>query len=277
MVVPLEGLKDREENIMKTQKAFGGRSARILAVAGCVLAINGVATQAWADDWREVNENVRDQIAMLQPQIGSHTIEIDNNGRGRIALEGYVESEEARRRVQQAAEKAEGVTSVENRLSVSTKEQPPRDSEVAQLQEAFRREVPYGRYNIAVNTHPDKVVLHGTVDSIETKRKIVEVASSVSKRTVQDELAVAPIKTDAEIEGAIRRALTKEYPNLMKGLEVNVKDGVAMVSGTASSHVDVDKVLAAILNIEGVRDINSQVTVRGRKHAPREQESSAAE
>ena len=262
---------------MKTRKVFGGRGSQILVAAGCFLAINGAATQARADDWREVNENVRDQIAMLQPALGAHTIEIDNGGRGRIALEGYVESEEARRRVEQAAEKAEGVTSVENRLKVSQKEEPARDSEVAQLQEAFRREVPHGRYNIAVNTHPEKVVLRGTVDSMETKKKLVEVASSVSKRSVQDELAVAPLKTDAEIQDSILRALNKEYPSLMRSLEVNVKDGIAEVKGSARSHVDVDKVLATILNVEGVRDIESQVTVRRREPTMKQQESETAE
>lgn len=262
---------------METHKVFGRRSTRILIATGCVLAMNGVSAPLRADDWREVNENVRDQIAMLQPSMGTHSVEINNQGRGRIALEGYVESEEARRRVEQAAKKAEGVTSVENRLKVSERDELSRDSEVAQLQEAFRREVPHGRYNIAVNTHPGKVVLHGIVDSMETKRKIVEVASSVSKRSVQDELAVAPQKTDAEIQDSIQRALAKEYPHLMEGLNVSVKDGVAMVEGKARSHVEVDKVLAAVLNIEGVRDIQSRVTVRGGEYTQKHEGAERAE
>lgn len=262
---------------MKTHKVFGVRRSHILIAAWCAIAISVGATETRADDWREVNENVRDQIAMLQPSMGTHTIEINNQGRGRIALEGYVESEEARRRVEQAAQKAEGVTSVENRLKISEREELPRDSEVAQLQEAFRREVPHGRYNIAVNTHPGKVVLHGTVDSMETKRKIVEVASSVSKRSVQDELAVAPQKTDAEIQESIQQALTREYPHLVEALHISVKDGVATVEGNARSRVDVDKALAAVLNIEGVRDIESRVTVQGRDYTQKHERAAEAE
>lgn len=262
---------------MKTQKVFGGRRSQILIATWCALTINCAVTQVQASDWREVNENVRDQIAMLQPSMGAHTIEIDNEGRGRIALEGYVENEEVRRRVEEAARKAEGVTSVENRLKVSEKEELARDSEVAELQEAFRREVPHGRYNIAVNTHPGKVVLRGTVDSMDTKRKLVEVANSISKRSIQDELAVAPPKSDAEIQESIQRALKTEYPRLIEGLDVSVKDGIATVEGTARSHVEVDKVLAAVLNIEGVRDIQSRITVKGGGRAQKRERAAVEE
>lgn len=262
---------------MKGSKVCCNRGARYLVIAGCVVAVHGAVIQTRADDWREVNENVRDQIAMLQPSLGTHNIEIDNRGRGEIALDGYVQSEEMRRRVQEAAEKAEGVSSVENRLKVASSGESPRDPEVAELQEAFRREVPHGRYNVAVNTHPGKVVLRGNVDSRETKEKLLAVASSVSKRKVVDELSVAPPKTDADIEDAIRRALAKEYPQLVKSLEVDVKDGVAVLRGGAASHRDVDKVLAMILNVEGVRDVESQVIVKGRDYTRKHESKEAME
>jgi len=262
---------------MKGPKFHRHIGARYLLAAGCFFIINGGAAQGYAEDWREVNENVRDQIAMLQPSLGSHNIEVDNRGRGDIALEGYVETEEQRRRVQIAAEKAEGVKRVENNLRVAQTGEPPRDSEVARLQDAFRKEVPHGRYNIAVNTHPNKVVLRGTVDSVETKEKIVQVASSVSKRSIEDELVVTPPKTDAQIEESIRRALNEEYPRIMKGLEVTVKNGNVVIDGTAASRVEVDKVLAAILNIEGVRDIESRVSVNGRDYTAKHESKESAE
>jgi osmotically-inducible protein OsmY len=248
---------------MKNRKVHNHSSVRNLIALGCVVAINGVVPHCTAEDWRQVNENVRDQISMLQPSIGSHNIEIDNRGRGDIALEGYVESEDARRRVQQAAEKAEGVTEVENRLRVSRTGEEPQDPEIAKLQEALRREVPHGKYNIAVNIHPNKAVLHGTADSPATKSKVLEVASSVSKRSIVDEITVLPAMTDMEIQESIQRALNKEYPSLMKGLDITVMEGVAKVEGNVSRTTDVDKILATILNVEGVRDIESQVKVRG--------------
>lgn len=251
---------------MKTRKVRNRSSIRNLIALGCVVAINGTVPYSSADDWKQVNENVRDQISMLRLSIGTHNIEIDNRGRGDIALDGYVESEEARRRVQQAAEKAEGVTQVENRLRVSKKGEEPQNPEVAELQDALRREIPYSKYNIAVNIHPNKMVLHGTADSPETKSKVLEVASSVSKRSIVDEVTVVPAMTDTEIRESIQRALNKEYPTLMKGLDVAVKDGVAIVEGNVSRATDVDKILATILNVEGVKDVESRVKVRGRAY-----------
>jgi osmotically-inducible protein OsmY len=251
---------------MKTRKVYNRSFVLKLIALGSAVALNGGIPLGIADDWSEVNEDVRDRIAMLQPSIGTYNIEIDNRGRGDIALEGYVESEEARQRVQRAAEQASGVKQVENHLKVSQGESGRPESEVAELQNAFRREVPHGRYAIAVNTFPSRVVLHGTVDSPATKSKILEVASSVSKRTIVDELTVAPGMTDANIRESIQRALNQEYPNLMKGLEVTVKDGVARVEGNVSSSRDLDRVLASILNIQGVQDVQSEVKVRGRAY-----------
>lgn len=237
-----------------------------LGVMTLAVCMSARCSNVHAEDWREVNENVRDQIAMLHPEIGAHNIEIDNRGRGKIELQGYVESEDARRQVQEAARRAAGVTSVDNRLKVASGGEEPRDNDVVALKEAFRREIPHGRYNVAVNTHTDKVVLRGTADSVDTRRRLIEVASSVSKRRIVDELTVAPLKSDAEIEDAIKRTLAKEYPKLCKELEVSVKDGIALVNGSVSSHVEVDKALALVLNTEGVRDLESRVTVKGRDY-----------
>jgi osmotically-inducible protein OsmY len=260
---------------MKTRKVYSRSFVLKLIALGGAVALNGGIPLGSADDWTEVNENVRDRIAMLQPSIGTYNIEIDNRGRGDIALEGYVESEEARRRVQQAAEQASGVRQVENHLKVSQGGTARQESEVAQLQDALRRELPHGRYAIAVNTYPNRVVLNGTVDSPATKSKVLEVASSVSKRKVVDELTVAPGMSDTDIQESIQRALDQEYPHLMKGLEVTVKDGVARVEGNVSRTRDLDQVLASILNIQGVQDVRSDVKVRGRAY-PHERDSQSS-
>ena len=242
-------------------------------VVGCTLAVfgsQGVRIAASAD-WREVNNDVSNQIAMIQPPIGPHNIEIDNRGRGEIRLEGYVESEEARRRVQEAAERAHGVSRVDNRLALSITQQPRRNEEIARMEEAFRRDVPNGRYNVSVFTEPDRVILRGTVDSQATRERIVSSAASVAKRTVSDQMVIQNIRPgtrapDAEVERAIERVLREEYPRLMKELQVTVRDGVATVEGKLANHRQVDEVLGTILDVEGVTDVRSQVTINGRPY-----------
>jgi osmotically-inducible protein OsmY len=229
-------------------------------------------------DWREVNSEVSSQIAMLQPPIGPHNIEIDNRGRGEIRLEGYVESEDARRRVQEAAERTRGVSEVDNRLAISTSPRTRPNDEIARMEEAFRRDVPNGRYNVSVRTEPDRVILRGTVDSQATRERIVSSAGSVAKRTVSDQLIVQSIRPgahvpDAELEESIRRALREEYPRLMRELQVAVRDGVATVEGKLSNHRQVDEVLATILDVEGVNDVRSQITINGRPYSRGSMES----
>ena len=82
---------------------------------------------------------------------------------------------------------------------------------------------------------------------------------------VQDVRAGARI-SDTELERSIQRALSEEYPRLMRELQVTVKDGVATVAGRLSSHRQVDEVLASILNVEGVSDVRSQITINGRAY-----------
>jgi osmotically-inducible protein OsmY len=45
-----------------------------------------------------------------------------------------------------------------------------------------------------------------------------------------------------------------------------VKDGRAALHGNVSSHRQIDAVLASVLMQEGVKDIESDVTVRGRPY-----------
>lgn len=242
-------------------------------VVRCTLAmvvIQGIQDAA-SDDWREVNNDVSNQIAMIQPPIGPHNIEIDNRGRGEIRLEGYVENEEARHRVQEAAQRAHGVSRVDNRLAISTAPQTRRNEEIERIEAAFRRDVPNGRYNLSVFTEPDRVILRGTVDSQVTRERIVSSAASIAKRTVSDQMIIQGVRSgapisDGEIERSIQRALSEEYPRLMRELQVTVKDGIATVEGKLSSHRQVDEVLALILNVEGVTDVRSQVTINGRPY-----------
>jgi osmotically-inducible protein OsmY len=219
-------------------------------------------------DWREVNNDVSNQIAMLQPPIGPHNIEIDNRGRGEIRLEGYVENEETRRRVQEAAERAHGVSRVDNRLALSTAPQRHRTEEIERMEEAFRRDVPHGRYHVTILAEPDRVILRGTVDSQATREKIVSSAASVAKRTISDQMIIQGVRsgaplTDAELERSIRRVLSDEYPRLMRDLQVTVREGVATVEGKLADHRQVDQVLATVLDVEGVVDVRSAITING--------------
>jgi osmotically-inducible protein OsmY len=53
----------------------------------------------------------------------------------------------------------------------------------------------------------------------------------------------------------------------MRELQVTVRDGVATVEGKLANHRQVDEVLASILDVEGVTDVRSQITINGRPYS----------
>jgi len=53
----------------------------------------------------------------------------------------------------------------------------------------------------------------------------------------------------------------------MRDLKVSVQNGVATVEGKLSNRRQVDEVLAAALNIDGVRDVRSEITINGRPYS----------
>lgn len=257
---------------MKFQMVLRGVGAGQFVVTGCAVAamsVLGAGQPAYSDDWREVNEDIRDRIAMLQPPIGPHNIEIDNQGRGRVVLEGYVDTEASRQRVEQVAQGVEGVSKVENELVVASKGAAPRNEEVARIEEAIRREVQHGRYNVAITTRKEDVTLRGRVDSQATKERVVVATGSVAQRPVIDRLVIEGVRPDAEVQQSIRRILEEEYPHLAKEVTVSVQNGVASLEGNVASRRDVDKLLSSVLMVEGVSDIQSTVTVSGRPYARR--------
>jgi osmotically-inducible protein OsmY len=121
-------------------------------------------------------------------------------------------------------------------------------------------------YNVQIVSQSDKLALNGEVDSEDTRRELLKAAQSVSQRQVQDELKLRAPIADREIKDSIARTLEQEYPKLAKELQVEVKDGRAALHGNVSSHRQIDAVLASVLMQEGVKDIESDVTVRGRPY-----------
>lgn len=254
--------------------------ARFLVVAMSILA--GVASpvaEGFAD-WRETTTSIKDQIAMLQPPIGPHSMDIEYMGRGEVRLSGVVASEDARARAGEVAARTAGVSKVDNDLAVSPSgrryEEPPRrgervesQAEVAQIKQALRDKVTEGRYVITIESFPESVVIRGTAENLPTKEQIHRVTSSISRRTVIDYVEVRPFETDAAIKESIERMLESEYPRLIRDLDVRVADGVATIRGDAASRRDVDKVLSSVLMVQGVGDVRSELTVGRRPYTRR--------
>jgi osmotically-inducible protein OsmY len=240
---------------------------KIVTVHGLLLFL--LATQPpliASADWREVTEEIHVGIDELQPPIGRHNVDIQYQRGGDITLSGYVQNEEVRERIERVARRSRGVRHVDNQLTVATASTSQSPSETQRIREAFNREVRGHTYDVEILSQADRLVLKGSVDSEPTRRHVISIAQAISKRRVDDQLALKMERSDHDVEESIRRALEKEYPTLMRSLEVSVRGGVASLRGDMPGYREVDKVLATVLMVDGVDDIESSVTVRGRRY-----------
>lgn len=248
-------------------KRVGGRLGLLhVGIVGSFLAFGGPSCAF--GDWRSVTDGVRVGVEELQPPIGPHEIGIEYRAGGEIRLEGRVADEASRRRVEEVAAKTVGVHKVDNRLVVASSGVVPESvsGDVSRINDEIRKQTKGRWYSVSVRERGDDIVINGKADSVETQRDILRAASSVSKRRLVDEISIREGLSDAEIAASIKRTLDREYPSLVKGLEVHVKDGVAHLSGNLPTRNDVDKTLATVLMVDGVRDIQSSVKAGGRQY-----------
>lgn len=143
------------------------------------------------------------------------------------------------------------------------------DPTVERVRSAILREVSDSRYEVRIYNLPDYVLLQGEVDSNAARERIITVARGASAKAVRDEMRIRPAPADDQIAASVRSALAAEYPGLAARVTVDVRDGVAYLSGDVSNHRQVDELLATTLMIQGVKDVRSDITLQGRPYAHR--------
>lgn len=143
------------------------------------------------------------------------------------------------------------------------------DPEVAKVDSALHERVRGAQYQMEIFNTREAIVLRGQVDSERSRQEILSVARSVSSKPVRDELRLRPTLSDEQIQEQLRSTIDSQYPQLKKRVAVEVKDGVAYLSGNVSRHQEVDELLASTLMFEGVRDIQSDITVAGKPYVVR--------
>ncbi len=75
--------------------------------------------------------------------------------------------------------------------------------------------------------------------------------------------AIPAFADDAAIKDKIVSAVDSDPDADLKGIKVDVRNGVAYFTGHVGNHRQIDNVLAQTLMVNGVRNIESSVTVSG--------------
>ncbi len=243
-----------------------GKSARVSVVIALLLV--GAPFSRAAAAWQEITGSIKNEMATSQPPIGPHDVNIEYEGRGVVRLTGVVAGESERERVAAIAARTQGVKEVRNELtvaSVGVREGDAQD-EVARVKRSLAQHVASGAYSVSIESAPEGIVLRGTADTAETKEEILRAARLATKRPIVQEIVEGGIVDDATIRAAIERLVESEYPRLLKDLDIAVANGVVTLKGNFPSRREIDKVLASILMVKGVRDIQSELTVGGRPY-----------
>jgi osmotically-inducible protein OsmY len=190
-----------------------------------------------------VNDNAIKQlieIAMKQhPRLASFKPEVESNNHI-VTLRGKVDNFAAKKVAEEIARNTTGVTWVENHIRVRPAKLSDDAALAKEVKSALLRDPYVSRFDMNVSAAHAQVYLEGRVDSGFEKRYVEFVASRVPGVVdVGNNLRVTdlevPYKTDGALQQEIEYGLRWSPFIEGQGIAVSVEDGIAVLSGNASS------------------------------------------
>jgi hyperosmotically inducible protein len=229
-------------------------------------------------------------------EVKGHEIDVDTDN-GVVTLKGKVDNENARQMAVQIARGVDGVTRVEDQLtimtdmdraSVRTGEPESRSPGwiTAKIQAQYYLLPGLKPWNIDVTTSHDGVVtLSGEVDSEADRAEAVKIASATDGvARVEDRFhrkgevaaTTGSIERSAERAGTaagdawITTKIQGRYfvEDDVKGrnIDVDTNNGVVTLKGTVASHSERNQAMAIARNTDGVREVRDQLQLAPETH-----------
>ena len=208
---------------------------------------------------RDVLEELRWDSRVDETEVG---VEVDA---GVVTLTGTVTSWAKRLAAQEASRRVIGVLDVANDIKVKVPGAHARtDTEIAQ---AVRRALEWDVYvpdeKISSTVADGWVTLEGAVDSWSQRadaeravRNLTGVKAVINKITVT---AAKPVTQD--VRKAIEQALERRAEREAKRIQVDVRDGVATLTGSVHSWAERKSVVAAARFTPGVRNVEDHLRI----------------
>ena len=206
---------------------------------------------------RDVLDELRWDSRVDETEVG---VEVDA---GVVTLTGTVTSWAKREAAQEAARRVIGVLDVANDIKVKIPGGLSRnDTEIAQ---AVRRALDWDVYvpadKISSTVSDGSVTLEGTLerwsqrqDAERAIRNLTGVKAVINKITVKSAQPVAE-----DVRKAIEQALERRAEREARRIQVDVRDGVATLTGSVHSWAERKSVLAAARFTPGVREIEDHL------------------
>ena len=184
-----------------------------------------------------------------------------------VQLKGTVPNYTAKLAAERDALNVTGVLNLESFLEVDF---PPRiilpdDAEISMnIKSMLTMNSKINAVNIDVTTSGGIVTLSGTADSYWEKYEAEDVATkALGVIEVINKIVVRPVKSviDKEIQNDIETAYERSGIVDESKIDVDVKNGVVHLTGTAANRVIKNEVFATALYTTGVIDVIDEVTI----------------
>ena len=116
--------------------------------------------------------------------------------------------------------------------------------------------------DVKVSVKDGIISLEGKVNSLWKREKIQKMASQIKGvNSIKDNILVIPSKviSDERIEDLIGKSLKNSVRIESKNVNINVKNGVVIVSGVVSSFVEYEAIVEIIISTNGVLNIENHL------------------
>jgi osmotically-inducible protein OsmY len=189
-------------------------------------------------DDKEIKQLI--ETAMKQhPRLASFEPEVESNNHI-VTLRGKVDNFAAKKVAEEIARNTTGVTQVENHIRVRPEKLSDDAALAKEVKSALLRDPYVSRFDMNVSAANAKVYLEGRVDSGFQRRYAEFIAARVPGVVdVRNNLRVTdlevPYKTDGALQQEIEYGLRWSPFIEGQGIAVSVEDGIALLSGNASS------------------------------------------
>jgi osmotically-inducible protein OsmY len=212
----------------------------------------------------QIRESVSEEME-YDPAVTVHDIDVSVHD-GTVTLTGVADAYGTRKAAEQAAWRVFGVRNVVNQVIVDpTMLGMPNDDEIARylrgrLEKDFL--VPKGR--ITVDVQDGIVTLTGTVDwHLQRLAADEEAQETVGVRQVVNHITIDRSHTSpSEIEGAIRKALTRSAQLDARQIQVSVEGAHVTLTGTVRSAAERQAAEDAAWRAKGVTEVTDNLAIQ---------------
>lgn len=225
----------------------------------------------------ELSDSISSRIEKIS--LGAHEIDISTRI-GKVTLSGWVSSHKDKEQIIESVRTLDGVDEVVDSIMVDEKSPPQiilddkklgdaRISEVNAAAESYLHSLALkGSYSLQYELNELGVLIKGELPAGTEKQALLyHIRRSVST-PVQENILVRPWPSDSDLAKRVQAELNIKQGLDLRGINISVTNGVVMLKGKRANHGEADQLAAAVLMVEGVRDVKSDVTFDGSRDDP---------